>query len=52
MGKQIEFPFQEHLLELKEGEETVIFIGGRAFIMTPATDDDIERIGNGYFCMD
>ncbi|WP_192896537.1 hypothetical protein [Cohnella sp. AR92] len=42
----------EQLHELQEGEETVIVIGDKAFVVTPATEDDIERIGRGYFCMD
>ena len=46
------FPFEDHLLELEEGDETVIWIHGRAFIVTPATIDDIERIGKGYFCLE
>jgi hypothetical protein len=52
MNKPATFPFLDHLLELKEGEETIIFVGGRAFLISPATEDDIERISKGYFCMD
>ncbi|MBA2943190.1 hypothetical protein HZF08_33510 [Paenibacillus sp. CGMCC 1.16610] len=40
------------LLDMKEGEENVIHINDRAFVISPATDDDIERIGKGYFCLD
>lgn len=46
------FPFEEHLLQMKEHEQDVIWIKGRPFIVQPATIDDIERINKGYFCMD
>jgi hypothetical protein len=45
-------PFEEHLLQMKEHEQEVIVIKGRAFLIQPATGDDIKRIGKGYFCMD
>lgn len=40
------------LLDLTDGEETVIWANRRAYVVTPATEDDIERIGCGYYCMD
>lgn len=43
---------EQHLLELKEHEQEVIWISGRAFIIQPATEEDIERIEKGYFCID
>jgi len=43
---------EEHLRTLKEGQETVIHINGRAYVVSVATEDDIERIGKGYFCID
>jgi hypothetical protein len=43
---------ENFLLNMKEGEENVIHINDRAFIISPATEDDIERIGKGYFCLD
>lgn len=50
--QDIKFPFEEHLLQMKEYEQEVIWIKGRPFIVQPATNDDIERINKGYFCMD
>jgi hypothetical protein len=52
MAKMNSFPFQEHLLQLKEGEETIIIILGQPFVISKATEDDIERIGKGYYCLD
>ncbi|CAM3708191.1 hypothetical protein COLU111180_04265 [Cohnella lubricantis] len=45
-------PILDQLTELGEHEETIIVIQGQAFLVTRATEDDIERIGRGYFCMD
>lgn len=45
-------PYEENILQLKDHEQMVIWIEGRAFIVQPATADDIERINKGYFCMD
>lgn len=39
-------------MSLKEGQEEVIYINGRAFVVSLATGDDIERIGKGFFVMD
>ena len=47
-----QFPFEQDLLQLGEGEEYVIYIKGRAFVVSPASDDDMERIGHGYYCLD
>ncbi|WP_127580911.1 hypothetical protein [Paenibacillus koleovorans] len=44
------FPFEEHLLQLED--EEIIWLHGKAFVISPATEDDIERIGKGFFCMD
>ena len=52
MGNPDKFPFESHILELREGEETIIVIKGRPILMTPATEDDIIRLQKGYFCMD
>ncbi|WP_164545793.1 hypothetical protein [Paenibacillus albus] len=52
MADKAKFPFEEDLLNLAVGEELVMHIRGRQFIVTPATDEDIERVGHGYFCMD
>ncbi len=46
------FPFEEQLMQMKLHEEDVIWINGKAFLVRPATDNDVERIGKGYFCMD
>jgi len=45
-------PILDQLKELKEGEETVIIVHGQPFVVSRATDDDIERIEKGYFCLD
>jgi hypothetical protein len=42
----------EQLRELEENEETVIVVGEEAFIVKRASNDDIERIGKGYFYLD
>ncbi|WP_192043451.1 hypothetical protein [Paenibacillus lycopersici] len=52
MEEQAKFPFEEDILNLANGEEYVVFLRGRAFIIKPATNDDIERVGHGYYCMD
>ncbi|AFC32161.1 hypothetical protein PM3016_5461 [Paenibacillus mucilaginosus 3016] len=46
------FPYEERILELKEHEQEIIVIKGRAFIITPATLDDVERITSGMICID
>ena len=43
---------EQYLLQMKEHEQVVVWIGGRPFIIQPATEADIERIEQGYFCMD
>jgi hypothetical protein len=43
---------EEFFLGIKEGEEKVIHIYGEAFVITKATEADIERISSGYFCLD
>ncbi|GKU78557.1 hypothetical protein [Paenibacillus sp. L3-i20] len=42
----------EALKEIEIGEEMVWWNGCEPFIITRATDDDIERIGRGVFCLD
>lgn len=44
------FPFEEYLLNSKC--EEIIWIQDRAFDIKPATAEDIERIGKGFFVMD
>ncbi|MEW9702851.1 hypothetical protein [Paenibacillus sp. SI8] len=44
--------YEEFILNIKEGDEEVIYLQGKPFVITPATEDDVERIGKGYFCMD
>jgi hypothetical protein len=43
-------PLEGYLLDTN-GEE-IIWIKDRTFVVRPATDDDIERIGKGYFTLD
>jgi len=38
---------KEHLLQL-QGEE-IIWVGGKAFMISPASLEDVERIDRGYF---
>jgi hypothetical protein len=44
------FPFEDYLLDTQD--EEIIWIQDRAFVVRPATAEDIERIGKGYFAMD
>jgi hypothetical protein len=46
------FPYEDHILSMQEGDEDVIFIKGKPFIVAPATEADVERIGKGFFVMD
>ncbi|WP_169733250.1 hypothetical protein [Cohnella panacarvi] len=41
----------DQLTELKEHEETIIWVKGEPFIVTRATDGDIERVTKGI-CLD
>ncbi|WP_167355853.1 hypothetical protein [Paenibacillus oryzisoli] len=45
-------PFVERIMALKEGEEEVIHINDKAFVVSLATYTDVERIGKGYYCLD
>lgn len=45
------FPYQEELKNLSEGEKVVIFWNDRPYIIQAASDDDLEKIGQGYFCL-
>lgn len=49
---ETKFPYEDHLLQLQEGQEDIIIIKGRAFVISPATEDDIERVSKGFFVMD
>lgn len=46
------FPFEDRIMALKEGEEDVIHINGKSFVIVPATENDVERIEKGFFVMD
>jgi hypothetical protein len=48
----VNIPILEDLKNLKEHEETIILVHGQAFIVSRATDDDIERISKGIVIMD
>lgn len=50
MMEPTKFPFEDHLME-SQGEQ-IIWIKNRAFVIRPATEDDIERVGRGYFWLD
>jgi hypothetical protein len=50
MINTVNTPFEAYLLDT-DGEE-VIWIKDRAFVVRPATNEDIERIGKGYFILD
>ncbi|MDQ0874241.1 hypothetical protein QFZ77_002900 [Paenibacillus sp. V4I3] len=47
--KAVNLPFEDYLIDTDD--EEVIWIKDRAFVIRPATDDDIERIGKGYFTL-
>lgn len=44
------FPFEDYLMGAQD--EEIIWLNDKAFVVRPATDDDIERIGKGYFVME
>lgn len=44
--------YDEFLLQMQSHEEEIIFIKGHPFIIRPATENDVIRLGKGYFCMD
>jgi hypothetical protein len=50
MMKAAKFPFEDYLLEAED--EEIIWIKDRAFVVRPATEDDIERVGKGYFSLE
>lgn len=41
-----------NMLELKEGEEDIVIVQGLAFVVKPATEADVERVGRGYFVLE
>jgi hypothetical protein len=45
-------PILDGLKELKDGEETVIFVHGQPFVVSRATAADVKRISQGMQCMD
>ncbi len=49
MNKNATLPFEDYLLHSQD--EEIIWIKNRAFIVKPATENDIKRIGKGYFTM-
>jgi hypothetical protein len=40
------------MLMLEDGEEDIVIIQGRAFVVKPATEADVERIGKGFFWLE
>lgn len=42
----------ERLLKMQHHEEEIIWIGDRQFLVSPATEDDIERLTKGFESMD
>jgi hypothetical protein len=44
------FPFGGYLINATE--EEIVWIRGRAFVVKPATEEDIERVGKGYFALE
>jgi hypothetical protein len=49
---QPKFPFEDDIMQLAPGQNYVIHLNGQAFIITPATDEAVEKIGHGFYCMD
>lgn len=49
---EVKFPFQDQLLKLGLGEETVLSLKGHIFIVKRGSFDDIERIGKGLAFID
>lgn len=48
--KDVKSLLEEYLINSKD--EEIIWIGERAFLIRPASDDDIERVSKGYFSFD
>jgi hypothetical protein len=42
----------KRLSSLRIHEEAIMHINGRAYLITPATEDDLERVNRGFFVMD
>lgn len=50
--EQPKFPFQDDLMKLDLGEETVLSLKGHIFIVRRGDFDDLERIGKGLAFVD
>lgn len=48
----LKMPFEEMILNLAAGEQTVIFIKGRQFVIKPAEDEELDKPHKGYECFD
>ncbi|WP_171056240.1 hypothetical protein [Paenibacillus sinopodophylli] len=49
MEKQ--FPYQNDLEQLRDGEKLVLYIGEKAFIVQLGTDEELEKINQGVFIL-
>ena len=47
-----DFPYKSLLMNMEDGQEEVIIIEGKAFIVSPATESDVERVAKGFFILD
>jgi hypothetical protein len=48
----VEFPYETFLLNMREGQEEIILINGKPFLISLATESDVERVSKGFFVMD
>lgn len=46
------FVFEDQLFKLAPHEEEIIYIRGKAFLVRPADQADVERLAKGNFCID
>ncbi|MGO4697700.1 hypothetical protein AB4Z50_25775 [Paenibacillus sp. 2TAB26] len=45
------FPYQQDLKQLVEGEKIVLYLAEKAYIVQLATDEELEKINQGFFIM-
>ncbi|WP_281885642.1 hypothetical protein [Paenibacillus sp. YYML68] len=52
MGQELQETFEEVVMNLKEHEEVIVRVRDRAYVVAPATADDVKRIVRGEASMD
>ncbi|WP_336775383.1 hypothetical protein [Paenibacillus sp. MMO-58] len=51
MKEDPKFPYKDELLRLKAGEQLVLHLDDKTFIVQVATDQDLDISHCGYFAM-